>query len=242
MTFSIPNVTQLINSTLTGQTFSIPPGNFSSLPALQQNSTQIVELTVQPSTASSWGVYTLDNEPVFDIDSCVDFKFADQAKTSDFPVEEGGFASYNKVIEPFQPRVKLAVHGDVRISNLLTQLYIIVRSTNVYNVYTPSFTYLNVTLDKYDYSRTAKDGQHFVQVELTLKQINQVSPSYSTVKIVAPKKPHAKDKIVDGKVVPTSSPNIYNLLDSYGSQLGIGNTGTGTLGGKSGINLPPRGH
>jgi hypothetical protein len=244
LNFSLPSGSQqLPDASLSGQNFTLPPLNNSSLPFISQNSTNPVQLTAAPLASTAWGIYNaINNTPAFDVDTCVDVKFGDVSKVSDFPVENGGFASYNKVIEAYQPKVKVAVHGDQRISVLLEQLYASVRSINLYNVLTPNITYSSVALEKYDYTRTAKDGMHMVQVEITLKQINQVTTTYSAVKLPKPAKAHAGDKNANGKVVTAPAPTIYDKLDAYGSNLGLGNVGTGGLNGKSGIVTPPGGH
>ena len=170
-------------------------------PAVQQMN------AVTPAFQDIWGVYDLAGQPVFDIDTCVDFKFGDSAKVSDFPVEQGAFASFNKVVHPYQPKVKLAVSGQPRVSALLSALYAAVRSTTIYNVFTPEIGYLGVTLEKYDYTRSGPKGRGMVTVELTLMQVIQVSAQYTTVKLPSPKKKSAADAKNNGKAQTSQPPN-----------------------------------
>lgn len=204
----------------------------------------LVPLTV-PLT-NSWGLcYSgamgTDNagEPVFDVDSFVEVKFADVAKVSSFPVENGGFAAYNKVVEAYQPKIKLAVKGQLRILSFLRQLALELRSTNLYNIWTPENYYVNVTLEKYDYQRTAKGGLTLLVAELTFIQVVQVTPQYATATINRPKKAGDAGKEVNGKNQP--SPNITAQLDTYYATHG----GNGTEGqalaaalGGTGSNAP----
>ena len=66
--------------------------------------------------ANGWGLYNLDGSLTFDVDTCIDLKFSNKAKVSNFPVETGGFASYNKVNEPNAIKVRLAVGGTARMA------------------------------------------------------------------------------------------------------------------------------
>ena len=162
----------------------------------------------QPYT-EQWGLYSQgeDPAPVFDIDTVIDFKFKDTAKVSDFPVETGAFASYNKVVHPFKPKLKMAVSGQDRIAALLGALASAVRSTNIYDVYTPEVIYTSVTVEDYDYARTATKGRSMLVVEVTLMQVIQVSASYTTVKLPTPKTPAAADSKNNGKQQPVQPSN-----------------------------------
>ena len=178
----------------------------------------------------NWGVYDQDGNPVFDIDTCIDFKFGDSAKVSDFPVEKGAFASFNKVIKAFQPKIRLAVSGQQRIAALLGALSDSVRSTDIYDVYTPEVTYQSVTVEKYDYSRTKDKGRSMLEVEVTLMQVIQVSAQYTNVKLPSPKKPAAADAKNGGKAQATQPPNPLPIAQqnaNMAAKLGIpaGNLG-----------------
>ena len=172
-----------------------------------------------------WGLYTQGDNPmpVFDVDTCVSFKFADTSKISDFPVENGAFASYNKVIHAFQPKIKVAVgsskDGSIssqdRIQTLLGKLYQYVRSTNIYDLYMPEYYYSGVTVEKYDYTRTAIKGRGMLEVEITLMQVIQVSAQYTTVKLPQPAAKKAKDASNDGKQQPFVYTNTDNLAIQY---------------------------
>jgi len=162
--------------------------------------------------------------PAFDIDTVIDFKFKDTAKVSDFPVETGAFASYNKVIHPFKPKLKMAVSGQDRIAALLGALASAVRSTTIYDVYTPEVIYTSVTVEDYDYTRTATKGRSMIVVEVTLMQVLQVSPTYTTVKLPNARNPAARDAKNGGKVqaVQPVSPAPIELQVAFMAQgLGI---------------------
>lgn len=154
-----------------------------------------------------WGIFDQDGNEVFDIDTCIDVKFGDKAKVSDFPVEQGAFASYNKVPLPYEPKIKIAVSGQDRVQALLEALFQAVRSTDIYDVYTPEIYYESVTIESYDYDRTREKGRNLVTVQVQLKQVLQVAQQYTTVKLPSPKKASAADKKDGGKVQAKQPPD-----------------------------------
>ena len=168
-------------------TFTVPSSPQSPVQGTTSAPMQLVPIT--PPYRQTWGIFTTDTfEPVFDFDTMVDFKFADVSKVSSFPTEQGAFASYNKVVEAYQPKVKIAVGGQDRMNRLMDALQSELRTTNLYNVVTPEYTYMNVTLEKYDYNRSQKAGRNLLQVEITFMQVIQVAPAYSKTKINHPKR------------------------------------------------------
>ena len=154
--------------------------------------------------ANGWGVFNLSGELVFDVDSVLDLKVSGKAKVSDFPVEEGAFSSYNKVKEPKSSKVRLAVGGTARIGTFQAALDTELGSANLYNIVTPTTVYLNVTLESYDYSQAAESGLNLLVVDMSFKEIREVSPAYSTV--AHPKNPASASKKVNGKAAPQTPP------------------------------------
>src|SRR4051812_9617013 len=59
-----------------------------------------------------WGIYDEDNNPALIVDSILVVKPSNGSKISDFPVEDGGFASFNKVQSPYSVKVRISVGGD----------------------------------------------------------------------------------------------------------------------------------
>ena len=221
---SLPTLTQS-----GGSQFSMSP---ASNTAADQQPLDLVQ--IPPAFTQMWGIYTVDGEPLFDVDTCVDIKFGDASTVSDFPVEAGGFASYNKVMKPYQPKVKISVSGQTRIQSLLIQLQSCVRNTALYKVFTPEMVFDSVTLESYDYVRSQKNGRNLLQVEVTLKQVIEVTPAYSKTHIPPAKAKNAGkgDKAVGGKVQTTPAPTIYQQNNAMARQLGGSDiySGVGTGG------------
>jgi len=152
--------------------------------------------------ANGWGVYDLSGNLVFDVDSVLSLKQSAKAKASTFPVELGSFAGFNKVLEPFQNKVRLAVNGLARVATFQAALDTELASTNLYNVVTPTKVYLNVTLESYGHDQTADNGGvSGLVVDLALLQIREVTPAYATAALPAAKckNPTSASKQTGGK-------------------------------------------
>jgi hypothetical protein len=129
--------------------------------------------------------------------------YVKEMHSSDVPVERGGFASYNKVERPSTPKVTLILDGsmDDRTA-FLKAIDAACKSTALYNVVTPEATYINCSLDQYSYSRKAERGANTFAVEISLREVRQVSASYAATAspINNPQDPSAAPQVDNGMV------------------------------------------
>jgi hypothetical protein len=127
--------------------------------------------------------------------------YSKETRVSDFPLERGGFASYNKVEMPAAPLVTLCLQGsegDRRA--FLEAVDKANKSTDLYSVVTPEITYINYSIERYNYSRRNSKGATLLIVEITLKEIRQVSALYTAKQIDEPKDAGATPQVDNGKV------------------------------------------
>jgi hypothetical protein len=120
---------------------------------------------------------TGNNAPVL---STLSFDFTREAKVSDFIIEQGSFASFNKVQNPANPVVTLAFSGsqDDR-TNFLNAIDAACISTDLFSVVTPEVTYVNYSLERYSISRRGDRGATLLVVEISLKEIREVSATFT---------------------------------------------------------------
>jgi hypothetical protein len=119
-----------------------------------------------------WGVFDSDNQPVAIADSVKAVQFRADSTVSDYPVEEGGFQSYNKVQRPFASVVSLACGGDEqRRANFLSAIQQAQKSTNLYSIVMPEIVYNSANIVAYDYRREQKNGATLLTVELHIEEI-----------------------------------------------------------------------
>lgn len=130
-----------------------------------------------------------------------------ETRVSDFPVERGGFASYNKVEIPATPSVTLCFEGtESDRTTFLNAIDAATKSTQLYNVVTPEITYVGYTLEDYRYERRALRGATLLMVQIDLVEVRQVSAVYTKAVIVAPKDPGATPAASNGVVQPQTPP------------------------------------
>ena len=86
-------------------------------------------------------------------------EFSKETRISDFLVEKGSFANYNKVELPANPVVTLALGGSVTDrATFFNQLQAACISTQLYSVATPEVTYYKYAIERYNYVRRAERG------------------------------------------------------------------------------------
>lgn len=148
------------------------------------------------------------------------FEFKRETRVSDFPVEDGGFASYNKVVLPGEPTVRYCFSGSVADrTTFLTQLDAACQSTKLFSVKTPEITYLNYNITDYSIIRRADSGANLLIVELHLREIRQVSVSYTNAPspINQPQNPGANPSASGGIVQPANSDTstLKSLINNF---------------------------
>jgi hypothetical protein len=148
-------------------------------------------------------------------------EFLKETAVSDFPVERGSFASYNKVEAPATPSVKIFLQGtEAQRTSFLKAIDKACKSTGLYSVVTPEMTYKGYSIERYDYSRTAQHGATLLAVTLSLKEVRQVSAKLTkTTKVEEPKSASATTKTDTGKVQPKApeSSTLRKAVTKLGS-------------------------
>ncbi len=133
-------------------------------------------------------------------------EYSKETRVSDFPIETGSFASYNKVELPAEPRVTLCLTGSESDRTFfLNAIDAACKSTDLYSVVTPEVTYINYSIERYNYSRRSSKGTTLLMVELVLREIRQVSAAFAQSNnplIDQPKDTGATAQIDVGKVQP----------------------------------------
>ena len=125
------------------------------------------------SQQQPWGIY-LGGAPVVLADNVVSFDLRKQWAISDYPVEQGAFASYNKVFIPFDGRFKFTAGGsDAKRQALLTSIEAIAGDLNLYTIVTPIAIYPSVNITHYDYSQTATNGVGLLSVDVWTEEVRE---------------------------------------------------------------------
>lgn len=160
--------------------------------------------------APKWGIFNSQNRPVCEPDSVLDFGYRNEYRVSDFPVQQGAFASYNKVASPFEIVVRLSKSSDLEgRAQFLRQIDDALKTLDLYYVLTPERGYQNVNLLRYEVTRRGNQGAYFLtDVDVYFREIRQVAAQYSTSAAATQnaQQPSAVPAVNQGVVQPAPLP------------------------------------
>lgn len=122
-----------------------------------------------------WGIY-FNGIPVIAADSTVSFDFRQDFPISDYPVEQGGFQSYNKVQLPAEIKLRVASGGsEVDRQEFLDSIEAVINTTTLYDVVTPEQTYLGYCFSHRDFHRRSNSGVGMIIVDLWMTEVRTSS-------------------------------------------------------------------
>lgn len=151
-----------------------------------------------------WGVFDTNGNPVADYDSVYATAYQNESRISDYPVEQGAFAAYNKVDNPFDVMVTLNCGGDeARRAAFLAACESVRKSLDLYAVMTPEYTFQNVNFTGINYQRSVRDGAYMVSVQLIGREVREKNAAYSS-----PQDPGASDTVESGMVQSVDDPTL----------------------------------
>lgn len=152
-----------------------------------------------------WGVFDASGKPIADYDSVVSQNFRNDARVSDYPVENGTFASYNKVSDPFTVPVMLACGGDLtRRAAFQAALRAALQSLTLYTVIAEDGTFENCNLVSLDWGRSQQDGAHIIKAFCEFREIRQ----RGTTAFSQTAEPQGAATLNQGQVQPVDDPTI----------------------------------
>lgn len=140
--------------------------------------------TVANANMSMWGIVDGANLALSP-DSIVAVEVKKEYNLPNYPMEDGAFQSYNKVKEPYDIRLKMAIGGNVaKLDAFLKALDVIVASVKLYDVVLPDALYVNANIHHYDFQRTATNGVGLLTVTVWAKEIrSDIIVAFANVKV-----------------------------------------------------------
>lgn len=143
-------------------------------------------------------------------DSIYAFDYRNEYRVSDFPVQQGAFASYNKVATPFDVTLRLVKASTLEgRAQFLTQVDAVLNKLDLYDVVTPERTYRNVNMTRAEITRRSSQGAYFLtEVDVFFRQVVQVAAQYSTTQAATrdAENPSARPSVSQGIVQPAPLP------------------------------------
>jgi hypothetical protein len=156
--------------------------------------------------APKWGIYNKAGVRILTPDSVISFSFLNEYRISDYPVELGGFESYNKVATPFDARLVFTKGGTVADrKSFLDLLDAIIISLELFDVVTPEKAYINANIIRYDYERASRSGVSLLSVAIFLREIRaaaQTTLSSSRQPFANTQAPSGCDSVTTGAQQP----------------------------------------
>lgn len=153
--------------------------NVPGVPALASYAAQTIAL-IFSDVVSALGIFgspgwdvQLNGVSVLDFDSVVSFSFKQDSPVSDYPVEDGGFQSYDKVQLPAEIRLSVAAGGSVaRRASFLQSINDEFNTVDLYDIVTPEEVYASFNFTRREVrTRESDRGVGLIIVELTFTQI-----------------------------------------------------------------------
>jgi hypothetical protein len=149
-----------------------------------------------------WGVFNADGSVAIVADSVVAVEYDKEYSIATYPVEGGGFESYNKIERPYSAHIVLTQGGtDADRGAFLATVDTALGALTLYSIVTPTVSYANANLVRENYRRAADRGAQLITVELLFEEVRvSATQAFSTVK-----SPTDASR-VDGGAVQASTP------------------------------------
>lgn len=152
-----------------------------------------------------WGLFNSDNTPALVADNVVGVEYRRDWRISTYPLEQGAFASYDKVQMPFDIRIRLSVGGTESAREaFLNDLEDVSNSLDLFNVFTPEFHYLSACVMHVDYRRESDRGAGLIVADIWLQEV-RVSGTQGFTSTAAPSGADPVDGGVVQPAVPSST-------------------------------------
>lgn len=184
-------------------TVATPPfPNVPSLPGVPQLARSLLVPTSAPPTIGTsatagaiwqstqarpvWGVFAQEangavGPSAITIDSVMDLGYRQEYKISNYPVQQGQFASYNKVLLPFETSIVLIKGGNSSVlATFLQQIDAVIASLDLFNIRTDAKTYTNCNCQRVEIARHGTESSGKITAELFFIQIVEVQSQYSS--------------------------------------------------------------
>lgn len=178
------------------------------VPLLPSYAPSIVTLTTVDLLSSAfgniqpiWGIFK-NNVPIVLADNVVSFDYRNDWQVADFPLEGGAFASYDKVQNPFEVRIRFSAGGGVdKRRAFLESIDALIQSLDLVDVVTPEEVYTSVNITHQDFRRTAEHGVGLIVVDVWCRQIRVTA----TQQFTSTKSPDGTAQTNNGTVQPAQA-------------------------------------
>ena len=139
----------------------------------------VIPIAIAALGGPQWGIFW-NGIPVLPADTIVTFDFRKDYAIADYPIENGGFQSYDKVAQPADIRVRAACGGGVlKRQAFITAIDLITPTLNIYDVVTPEKVFLGYNFSHVDWTRRA-DNVGIIVADIWLTEIRETAQATFT--------------------------------------------------------------
>ena len=125
-----------------------------------------------------WGLFTLAGTPYFIVDTIVSVELEADADVPKYPQEAGAFQNYNKVQMPFTAKITMATSGSqAKRQAFIAALQAAKDSLTLYSVVMPEYTFQNVTVNHYEFDRSAQGGVSLITATIWITEVRLTATS-----------------------------------------------------------------
>lgn len=190
----------------------LPPS--AAVPVLITIASEIVSALLWKANAvpPAWGVFSLSGQQLLFPDSVLEFTNRREFEISNYPVQDGSFASYNKVTRPFEVQLRFSKGGTQSDrTQFLQDLDNLAQALTLVYVNTPERLYLNLNLVRYEITRRGAKGAYFLtEVDAYFEQVIQVQAQYTSTAVQLPSGPDSAQPTSNvGAVQPQAAPSWF---------------------------------
>jgi hypothetical protein len=152
--------------------------NVPGVPALTSYTVGVITLLTADAISlllgtpqSLWNVF-LDGAPAFDFQSIAGFGYKQDWVIADYPTDDGGFFSYDKVQLPFECHLRITSGGtEEERQALIEEVTAAANTLNLYDIVTPEKVYPSCNVSRINYDRTAERGAGMIVIDVTFQEI-----------------------------------------------------------------------
>lgn len=148
-----------------------------------------MSMTAARDSRARWTLMNASGDAAVTFTSFLSMELRNESLLLDGPVEEGSFATYNKIETPLEVDVSLGIQGDdAELQSTLDTLNNLQAGLELISLITPDAEYTDLNLFGFSFRRRREDGVGVLWVDLMLKSVKQVKAAYTNVRIASRKK------------------------------------------------------
>jgi hypothetical protein len=145
-------------------------------------------LSQSVDSPTQWGVFDSQGNSTIQPDSTVKFRYSRRYEVARYPIIKGSFASYNKVINPYEIELRFTKGGEQSDRRIFIHgLEQLVASIELFTVLTPEEVYQNANPTHFEINREGGRGAFWLaDVSLFFEEILQSQAQYTTTAVNLP--------------------------------------------------------